>query len=82
MTNHLSRYSKIFPRHTREFTRTYTATKKKKKSKRMYGLSKRKHFDISDGIRHLKGRTRLKKMYLCIDRPPESRKRSMKTHSE
>ena len=26
MTNHLSRYSKIFPRHTREFTRTYTST--------------------------------------------------------
>lgn len=27
MTNHLSRYSKIFPRHTRELTRTYTVRK-------------------------------------------------------
>lgn len=35
MTNHLSRYSRIFPRHTNELTRTFTA-KKEKAQKQSY----------------------------------------------
>lgn len=57
MTNHLSRYSNIFPKHTKEFTRTC----KKKTTKLKYWLIEIytvKRFDILGGKRNTEDYTR------------------------
>lgn len=81
MTYHLSRYSRIFPRHTREFTRTYIVHRKdayiesnmNPQFQRGNILTYQLVFDNSE--------TSKKNLYLCTGMQPE-RYKLKETHSK